>query len=247
MRRKLESLGRGGTARSLLAEDDPFPATDRVESSKEELTSLVRRLLTMHEEERERLSRSLHDDIGQQVTALRLALERHQDVASSDTLDTAIELTAAISREISDMAWRLRPAALDELGLAAALPRFVDAWALQNGIAAESRIEGYRNGVLTAAVELAFYRIMQEALANVAAHSRARRADVVLAASADRIALIVEDDGIGFDADAAPEQIRFSLASMRERAALAGATLLVESMPDNGTSVVVRYPLKKVP
>jgi signal transduction histidine kinase len=68
-----------------------------------------------------------------------------------------------------------------------------------------------------------------------------------LAASADRIALIVEDDGIGFDADAAPEQIRFSLASMRERAALAGATLLVESMPDNGTSVVVRYPLKKVP
>ena len=151
-------------------------------SSKEELTALVRRLLIAQEEERECLSRSLHDDIGQQVTALRLALERHQNVASSDHLAAAIALTAAISRGISDIAWRLRPAVLDELGLAAALPRFVDAWSLHNGIAAESRIEGYRNGVLTAAVELAFYRIMQEALANVAAHSHATRADVVLAA-----------------------------------------------------------------
>jgi two-component system sensor histidine kinase UhpB len=218
-----------------------------IESTKEELTSLVRRLLIEREEEQERLSRSLHDDIGQQVTALLFALERHQNVASSDHLAAAIELTAAISRGISDIAWRLRPAVLDEFGLAAALPRFVDAWSLHNGIAAESRIEGYQNGVLTAAVELAFYRIMQEALANVAAHSHATRADIVLAASAGRIALIVEDDGIGFDADAVPEQIRFSLASMRERAALVGATVIVESEPHNGTSVLVRYPREKLP
>ena len=88
---------------------------------------------------------------------------------------------------------------------------------------------------------------MQEALANVAAHSHATRADVVLAASAGSIALIVEDDGVGFDAHAAPEQIHFSLAVMRERAALVGATLIVESMPDNGTSVLVRYPQEKLP
>jgi signal transduction histidine kinase len=212
----------------------------------EELTLLVRWLLTTQEEEQGRLSRSLHDDIGQQVTALLLTLERHQKVAGGDHLAAAIELTAAISRGIGDIAWRLRPAVL-EFGLAAALPRFVDTWSQQSGIAAQSRVEGYQSGVLPAAVELAFYRIMQEALANVAAHSHATRADVVLAASAGSIALIVEDDGVGFDAGAAPEPIRFSLASMRERAALAGATLIVESMPGNGTSVLVRCPREKLP
>jgi signal transduction histidine kinase len=242
-----ESLGRGGTVRSLLSEDRPLPAAGCVESSNDELTSLVRQLFTAQEQERERLSLSLHDDIGQQVTALLLALERHQNVAGSDHLAAAIELTATISRGIGDIAWGLRPAALDQLGLAAALPRFVDTWSLQNGIATQSRVEGYRSGVLPATVELAFYRIMQEALANVAAHSHATRADVVLAATAGSTALIVEDDGVGFDAHGAPEQIRVSLVGMRERAALVGATLIVESMPDNGTSVLVRYPQEKLP
>jgi two-component system sensor histidine kinase UhpB len=212
-----------------------------------ELTSLVRRLFIAQEEEYEHLSRLLHDDIGQQVTALLLALERHQNVASSDHLAAAIELTATISRGIDEIAWGLRPAALDQLGLAAALPRFVDRWSLQSGIATRARVEGYRSGVLPAAVELAFYRIMQEALANVAADSHATRADVVLAASAGSIALIIEDDGVGFDAQAVPEPIHFSLTSMRERAAMVGATLIVESAPDDGTSVLVRYPTEKLP
>jgi two-component system, NarL family, sensor histidine kinase UhpB len=247
MPRMLESLGRGNAVRSLFSEDLPVPAPGSVESSKEELASLVRWLFMAQEEEQKRLSRSLHDDIGQQVTALLLALERHQNVAGSDHLVAAIELTATISRAIGDIAWRLRPATLDQLGLAAALPRFVDTWSLQSGIATQSRVEGYQSGVLPAAVELAFYRVMQEALANVAAHSRATRADVVLAASAGSIALIVEDDGVGFDTHAVPEQIHFSLVAMRERAALAGATLIVESMPDNGTSILVRYAQEKLP
>jgi two-component system sensor histidine kinase UhpB len=247
MPRMLESLGRGNAVRSLFSEDLPVPAPGSVESSKEELASLVRWLFMAQEEEQKRLSRSLHDDIGQQVTALLLTLERHQKVAGGDHLAAAIELTAAISRGIGEIAWRLRPATLDQLGLAAALPRFVDTWSLQSGIATQSRVEGYQSGVLPAAVELAFYRVMQEALANVAAHSRATRADVVLAASAGSIALIVEDDGVGFDTRAVPEQIHFSLVAMRERAALAGATLIVESMPDNGTSVLVRYAQEKLP
>jgi signal transduction histidine kinase len=174
-------------------------------------------------------------------------LERHQNVVGNDHLAAALELTAAISQGIGDIAWRLRPAVLDELGLAAALPRFVETWSLQSGIPIQSRIEGYRSGVWPAAVEVAFYRIMQEALANVAAHSHAMRADVVLVASADSIVLIVEDDGIGFDAQAVPEPIGFNLAVMRERAALAGATLVVESTPGNGTSVLVRYRQENLP
>jgi signal transduction histidine kinase len=247
MPRMLESLDRGGDVRLLISEDGPLPAAGQVGPSKEELTSLVRRLLIAQEEEQTRLARSLHDDIGQQVTALRLALERHQNVAGSDHLAAAFELTSAISQGIGDIAWRLRPAVLDELGLAAALPRVLETWSLQSGIPIQSRIEGYRSGVWPAAVEVAFYRIMQEALANVAAQSHATRADVVLVASADSMVLIVEDDGVGFQAQAVPEEIGFSLAIMRERAALAGARLVVESMPDSGTSVLVRYRQENLP
>jgi signal transduction histidine kinase len=243
MSNRLETLRRERGVRSLLSDDRSLlPAAGRDESSHEELTALVRWLFTTQEEEQQRLAGSLHDDIGQQVTALRLALERHQNVASSNHIAAAIELTAVISRGIDDIAWRLRPAALDELGLAAALPRFVDTWSRHSGIAAQSSIEGYRTGILPATVEVALYRITQDALENVAAHSHATRADVVLSAGEARTALIVEDDGVGFDVHAVPEQIRFRLASMRERAALAGATVIVESMPGNGTSVLVRYP-----
>ena len=245
MPKSLDGVRQGDTVRPPSAEDESRPSSGFVESRNEQLLALVRRLFTAHEEEHGRLSRLLHDDIGQQVTALRLALERHQDVASSEHLVTAIALTEAISRGIDDIAWRLRPAALDELGLAAALPRFVDMWSRQSGIPAQSSVEGYWSGALPARVEVAFYRIMQEALANVSAHSHATRVDVVLATSAGQIALIVEDDGVGFDAHAAPGQIRDGLSSMRERAALAGATLVVESMTGKGTSVLVRYSQEK--
>jgi signal transduction histidine kinase len=213
-------------------------------SKEQPVTALVLRLLAAEEDKRRRLSRMLHDDIGQQITALRLALERHQRVASSDDLAAAIALTGTISRDIDDIARILRPATLDQLGLAAALPGFVESWASHTGAEVDSRVEGYRAGVLPPSVESVFYRIMEAALDNVAAHAHATRTEVVLAASTGHVALIVEDNGVGFDVDANIGSASAGLAGMHALAALVGATLIVESVPEKGTTVLLRYPLQ---
>jgi len=152
--------------------------------------------------------------------------------------------TILSQRDLEFLAWELRPAALDELGLAAALPRFVTEWSAHVGIPAEFRFGGFENGQIPRDAEVAFYRVAQEALNNISKHAHASRADVVLAVNDGEVVLVIEDDGVGFDA--AGDGFRASglgLAGMRERAALAGATLQVESAPGRGTSIFLRRPV----
>jgi PAS domain S-box-containing protein len=210
-------------------------------AANKKVLKLLRRVVSSEEDERRRISHELHDDIGQQLTVLRLALEREQASSPEHTLSPALELTASISRAIDFIAWQLRPAVLDELGLAAALPRFVSTWSLHVGIHADCRVERYGAGMLSAEAEVAFYRILQEALHNVAKHARARRADVVLTVTGDQVVLIVEDNGVGFDVlDITRSSQGLGLTSMRERAALVNASLQVESEPGKGTSIFLR-------
>jgi two-component system CheB/CheR fusion protein len=211
-------------------------------AANKQVLELLRRVVSTQEDERRRISHELHDDIGQQLTALRLALEREQAAAESHCdLSTALELTSSISREIDFIAWQLRPAVLDELGLAAALPRFVSTWSAHVGVHADCRVERYAAGMLSPEAEVTFYRILQEALHNVAKHARATRADVVLTVAEGHVMLIVEDDGAGFDpAMVGKSNDGLGLAGMRERAALVNATLQVESEPGKGTSIYLR-------
>jgi PAS domain S-box-containing protein len=213
-------------------------------SAKEAVTSLLHRIVDAQEDERRRIARDLHDHLGQQLTALRLALERHQAKADSGAgadLDEALALTRQIGRDVDFLAWELRPAALDELGLAAALPQFVREWSLHVGVAAEFHLHGFASGQIPSTSEIAFYRIAQEALNNIAKHAHASRVDVLLAAEDGQVVLVVEDDGIGFDlADAERPGRNLGLAGMQERAALVGATVQIESMPGKGTSVFLR-------
>src|SRR5205814_1309774 len=113
---------------------------------------------------------------------LRLTLERHEQRCSSNGGDgeigQALSVTRHLDREVDFLAWELRPATLDDLGLAAALPRFVEAWSAHVGIPAEFRLGGFEAGHLTRDVEVAFYRVAQEALNNVSKHAHASRADV---------------------------------------------------------------------
>ena len=219
--------------------------------AQEHVMDLLRKLVTAQEDERARIARDLHDQLGQQLTALRLSLERHRDSHgtgyANDELDRALTLTRDIDREVDFLAWELRPTALDDLGLAAALPRYVEEWSAHYEITADFQTTGNVHGRLTRDAEIVFYRIAQEALTNIVKHAHATRVGVVLEGRDDAVVMVLEDDGIGFDpstSDTRPAGI--GLIGMRERAALISATLQVESKPDEGTTVFLRCPVAVV-
>ena len=215
-----------------------------------EVASLLGQIVTAQEDERARIARDLHDQLGQQLVGLRMVIERHQKGCATqpgaEDLDKALALTSALDSQLDFLAWQLRPAALDDLGLASALPRFVSEWSAHHGIPAETAGGGVVPGVLTRDAEVAFYRIAQEALNNVVKHAHASQVDVVLEARDGAVVLIVEDNGIGFDLAAqAADQKGIGLVGMRERAALINAVVDIESTPGNGTTVFVRCPMER--
>jgi signal transduction histidine kinase len=217
-------------------------------AAREAVTNLLHRVVNAQEDERRRIARDLHDHFGQQLTALRLGLERHQakgGAAADGDIEEALALTSQIGRDVDFLAWELRPSVLDELGLVAALPRFVTEWSLHVGVPAEFHLRGYESGQLAPSAELAFYRIAQEALNNVAKHAHASRVDMLLAAADGHAVLVVEDDGIGFEpGDGGSNGDGLGLAGMQERAALVGASVHIESTIGKGTSVFVRCPVE---
>jgi two-component system CheB/CheR fusion protein len=217
------------------------------DAAKRSVTALLRRLVSAQEDERRRIARDLHDHFGQQLTALRLGLERilggAEDQTRHDEITRALRLTQQIDRDVDFLAWELRPVTLDELGLAAALPRFVTEWSAYVGIPAEFRLGGFESGQLSRATEITFYRVAQEALNNVSKHAHASRVDIVLAGTESEAVLVIEDDGVGFDLSEDILEKGFGLAGMRERAALVGGTLDVESNPGKGTSIFLRCPI----
>jgi signal transduction histidine kinase len=205
----------------------------------------MRRLVTAQEDQRARIARDLHDQLGQQLTALRLTLERYRERADNagpvEELDRAAALTREINAELDFLAWELRPAALDDLGLMAALPRYLDEWSEHYGIPAEFRSSTFTADLLPRDAEVTFYRIAQEALNNIIKHAHATRVDVLLEARDGSVVLVIEDDGVGFDPnDPATTAHGLGLVGMRERALLSGAALDLESMPGEGTTVFLR-------
>ncbi len=221
--------------------------TRRTEAQ-DHVMSLLRQLVTAQEDERARIARDLHDGLGQQLTALRLALERHKENlppgGQPDAhLERALSLTAQVDREVDFLAWDIRPAALDDLGIVAALPRFLEEWSAHHGLPTNFQTTGAVAGRLSPDAQITFYRVTQEALNNVIKHAHASRVDIVLEGSTDTVVLVIEDDGVGFDSAADAGRMGIGLVNMRERAALIGGTLQVESSPGHGTTVYVRYPV----
>ena len=202
--------------------------------AEQRVTTLVRQLVTVQEDERARVARDIHDHVGQQLTALRLSLDRIENAAGDevrDELARAQALAREIDSEIDFLAWELRPAALDDLGLVVALSKYLHAWSEHHGIAAEFRSAGLKDGRLTPETETSFYRIAQEALNNIAKHAQASRVDVILERREGFIVLVVEDDGVGFNLDGGDVEMGLGLLSMRERAGLAGAAIEIEAAP----------------
>jgi PAS domain S-box-containing protein len=210
---------------------------------------LLSRLATIQEDERRRIARELHDETGQQLTALILGLKALRGRAEAAALDGKLaalqDLAEQIGRSAHGMAWELRPTALDDLGLETALRDSVERWSERSGLPADFHC-AIGPARLPAEVETHLYRITGEALTNVARHARASRASVILERRRDHLLAIVEDDGAGFDPEAvrrsASSEHRLGLYGMQERAALVGGTLQVESSPGHGTTVFVRVP-----
>lgn len=210
---------------------------------------LLRRIVNIQEEERRSIARELHDHLGQQLTALRLNLDHiKQEAWGRETLRAKLERFENILRRLDSdvdvMAWRLRPAALDQLGLSATLEQFVREWSENSGVEAEFHAVGLNRSRLPPEVETNLYRITQEALNNIQKHAQACKVSVLLERRGEQVILIVEDDGKGFDPD---EKMGggggMGLINMRERAALINGQLEIESAPGAGATLFARVPL----
>jgi two-component system sensor histidine kinase UhpB len=201
--------------------------------------------LAAQEAERQRVAQELHDEIGQSLTAVVLGLRRVADRAPVELAEEVLlvqEAARASLDEVREVARRLRPGALDDLGLVSALTSLVTDHARLTGAAVCRRFSSALPE-LAADRELVIYRVAQEALTNVARHARATRVDVELAQTfaGDAVVLVVVDDGCGIGASAEGAGIR----GMRERAMLIGATLTVDAHPDGGTRLRLFVPVDR--
>jgi signal transduction histidine kinase len=214
-----------------------------------EVTELLRKVISTQETERRHLARELHDHLGQQLVALRLNLETIKGQAwGREQLRGEVERLEAIVHQLDSdvdyLAWGLRPAALDRLGLAAALEQFVREWSGHARVVAGFHAGGFGGVELPPEVGINLYRVAQEALNNVQKHAAARNVSVVLQRTDGHALLIVEDDGKGFDPNApAGEGGGMGLVNMRERASLISGTLEIETSAGGGTTLYVRVPL----
>ena len=213
---------------------------------------VLRRLSEAQETERGRISRELHDRLGQDLTALKLGLQilrKHGPFAGAiqDTVGNLDKLADGLMRDIHRLAWELRPSALDDLGLEMALQRYTTEWSEASGIRVDFHSDGLNANRLPLEFETALYRVTQEALTNVLRHAKARRISVLLERRHGFASLIIEDDGQGFDLravlDAPATRGRLGLLGMQERVNLVGGTLDIESSPGQGATIFVRLPL----
>jgi PAS domain S-box-containing protein len=213
------------------------------------LQTLSRRLLEVQETERRHLARELHDEIGQLLTALRLLLRLNGDSpseASENRFAQARSIIDDLISRIRGLSFDLRPADLDQLGLLAALLALFERYTAQTGILVNFKHQGVDRR-FPAEVEISAYRVVQEALTNVARHADVSGVDVHVWGDAATLNLQIGDRGSGFDPDAVLKPLRSGgLIGMRERIMLLGGHLSIESSVGAGTTITSELPLDKM-
>jgi signal transduction histidine kinase len=228
-----------------LAETFASRAAVAVDLSERIAGDALRRVVDAQELERRRLARELHDETGQALTSILLGLKTLEETLGTDESRAATaklrELVVATLQDVRRLAVELRPSVLDDFGLVPALEHLTSSFAEQTGIAVDfGAALGERR--LPGEVETALYRIVQEALTNVVKHARARRVSISLTRMEGSVKAVVEDDGTGFDPTIVDGGI--GLIGMRERLALLGGRLQVESRPGAGTTIAADVPVR---
>lgn len=221
----------------------------REEQHAAELQRLSARLVDAQEEERRRIARELHDEVGQLLSAVKVELSLaqrriHGLNGSPAILDDAQALAETALHTVRDLSHLLHPAVLDDLGLAAALSSYAGDFGRRHGIAVEFSSKGMDER-LPIEVEAAAYRIVQEALTNVARHAGADSCSVHAEQASGRLVVTIADDGQGFDVGTVERQNPrgLGLVGIRERVAQLGGTISIDSEPQAGTRIVVKLPV----
>jgi two-component system, NarL family, sensor histidine kinase UhpB len=227
---------------------DRIVAAEELETSRAELRALAARLQATREEERTRISREIHDELGQALTALKLDLawlESRQPKNNSGpfrvgevSITTRIDETMEIVRRIAS---ELRPSVLDQLGLEAAIDWLVQESARRTGIAVTLQAGEFPR--LSDQVASHAFRIIQEALTNVTRHSKATQVKVTLRHVGAALVLGVEDNGVGITPQSLSGLRSLGLVGIRERAVACGGTLMIRGRPGEGTAIVVTIPI----
>ena len=219
------------------------------EDKQEEATHrlLLERTISAQEEERRRIARELHDEAGQLLTALLVGLRTLEDVRK--LADVKVQgqrlrqITAQAIDEVGRLARGLHPTVLDDHGLGVALRRYAAEYSKTHNIAVDLALNELDSSNLTSSVQIALYRILQEALTNVAKHSGAKSVSIRFLRLATAVEITITDDGCGFDAKiVAVSSRRLGIQSMRERAAMLGGTVNFISQ-SKGTKILVEVPL----
>lgn len=224
--------------------------TAALREANERLRVLSRRLMELQESERRAIARDLHDEIGQALTAIKLNLREIRTLpgreAGEPQIVDSLEILGQVLQRVRSLALNLRPSLLDELGLGPALRWYVGRQAERAGWNARISVEALTSRP-SPEVEIACFRLTQEALTNVARHSQANKVEVRLERAAQELTLVIRDNGVGFD----PETVRVharagtsvGLSGMEERVQLAGGTFTITSAPATGTEIRASFPL----
>jgi len=216
-----------------------------------ELSQVLRRTVVEQESERQRIARELHDSLGQYLTIMQLDLDGiGRDSSASDSIKERVDrlkvLTADVGQEVGHLAWEIRPTALDDLGLQTAIQQFLEEWSERCPLLFDLHL-ALHDRRLSPAIETALYRVLQEAILNIVKHASATQVGVILDANDAEVRMIVEDDGRGFlwreTERASAPPMRLGLLGVRERLALLGGTLEIETSPGAGTTLLIHVPL----
>jgi two-component system, NarL family, sensor histidine kinase DevS len=228
-----------------LAEIFASRAAVAVELRQRVARDALERVVTAQELERRRLARELHDETGQALTSILLGLRGLEEAQSPEDLRSAVsdvrDLVRSTLQDVRRLAVELRPKALDDFGLVAALERLTESFAEQTQIGVEFA-HNIPDGRLPPEIETALYRIVQESLTNVVKHARAGSVSIVLRGGPESVSVVIEDDGVGFEPGRESGD-GIGLLGMRERVGLSGGTVTVESRPGAGTTLRAEVPL----
>ena len=228
-----------------LAEIFAARAAVAVDLSERVARDTVRRVIEAQALERRRLARELHDETGQALTSILLGLRgirAARNATEAEQVETELrDIVVQALQDVRSLAVELRPTALDDFGLVPALERLAETFGERSGIATvvEPHLGAER---LPAEAETALYRLVQEALTNVVKHAEASQVSIVLTRRDGGVTALIEDDGHGFDVDQV-DSAALGLVGMRERLALLGGTLAIESPPGEGTTIAAYLPL----